>query len=328
MAGSLLAWRVTMVARILPRRSVARSPTWTHIPCPAGPISTSLPAMPTSLESKVFIVTGANTGIGRITAAELARRGAHVFLACRSRERTTPVMDEIRRAARNEKIEFLPLDLADLGSVRSAASAFLSRSLPLHGLINNAGLAGKRGLTKDGFELTFGSNHLGPFLFTLLLLDRLKESAPSRIVNVASRGHKTAKGIDWEALRRPGASRAGLNEYAVSKLANVLFTKELARRLAGTGVTTYSLHPGVVATDIWRSVPWGLRGLVKLFMISPEQGARTTLHCATSHETASDSGLYYDECKVRHPSRTAQDPALAAELWKRSVEWTNAPTAP
>jgi NAD(P)-dependent dehydrogenase (short-subunit alcohol dehydrogenase family) len=284
--------------------------------------------MPTStLESKVFIVTGANTGIGRITATELARRGAHVILACRSAERTTPVVDAIRRLTGNDKVDFLPIDLADLGSVRSAAAAFLSRNLPLHGLINNAGLAGKRGLTKDGFEVTFGSNHLGPFLFTLLLLDRLKESAPSRIVNVASRAHKSAKGIDWEALRRPGTSRAVLNEYAVSKLANVLFTKELARRLVGTGVTTYSLHPGVVATDIWRSVPWGLRGLVKLFMISPEQGALTTLHCAASPETANDSALYYEECKVRHPSRTAQDPALAAALWERSVEWTNAPTS-
>jgi NAD(P)-dependent dehydrogenase (short-subunit alcohol dehydrogenase family) len=284
--------------------------------------------MSSSLASRVFIVTGSNTGIGRITATELARQGAHVFLACRSRERTTPVVEEIRAATRNDLVEFLPLDLADLESVRSAASAFLSRGLPLHGLVNNAGLAGRRGLTRDGFEIAFGSNHLGPFLFTLLLLDRLKRSAPSRIVNVSSRAHHRAKGIDWAALRRSGTSRAGLDEYAVSKLANVLFTRELAVRLAGTGVTAYSLHPGVVATDIWRGLPWGLRGLVKLFMISPEEGARTTLHCATSPDVEGESGLYYDQCKVRHPSRTAQDPTLAAELWRRSLEWTGAPTGP
>jgi dehydrogenase/reductase SDR family protein 13 len=283
--------------------------------------------MSNDLRGKVYIVTGANTGIGRVTAEELARRGGHLFLAGRSEARTAPVIEEIRRDTGNENVEFLPLDLADPASVRAAAEAFLARGLPLHGLVNNAGLAGQRGLTKDGFELGFGTNHLGPFLFTLLLVDRLKKSAPSRIVNVASRAHYKAREIDWEALRRPTASTGGLGEYSVSKLANVLFTKELARRLDGTGVTTYALHPGVVATDIWRELPWGLRHLAKLFMISPEEGARTTLHCATSPEASAESGLYYDRCKAIHPSRTAQDPALAAELWRRSVEWTGAPGA-
>ena len=283
--------------------------------------------MSRDLLGKVYIVTGANTGIGRVTAEELARRGGHLFLAGRSEARTAPVVEEIRRATGNEKVEFLPRDLADPASVRAAADAFLSRGLPLHGLVNNAGLAGQRGLTKDGFEIGFGTNHLGPFLFTLLLLDRLRASAPSRIVNVASRAHYRARGIDWEALRRPTASTGGLGEYSVSKLANVLFTKELARRLGGTGVTTYALHPGVVATDIWRELPWGLRHLAKLFMISPEQGARTTLHCATSPEASNESGLYYDDSKVRHPSRIAQDPALAAELWRRSMEWTSGPSS-
>jgi retinol dehydrogenase-12 len=281
--------------------------------------------MSSDLRGKVYVVTGANTGIGKATAEELARRGGHLFLAGRSEGRTAPAIDEIRRATGNEKVEFLLLDLADPASVRAAAKAFLSRGLPLHGLVNNAGLAGQRGLTKDGFELGFGTNHLGPFLLTLLLLDRLKQSAPSRIVNVASRAHHGATAIDWEALRRPTASTGGLGEYSVSKLANVLFTKELARRLDGTGVTAYALHPGVVATDIWRELPWGLRHLAKLFMISPEEGARTTLHCATSPEAGAESGLYYDRCKVLHPSRTAQDPALAAELWRRSVEWTGSP---
>jgi retinol dehydrogenase-12 len=261
---------------------------------------------------KVFVVTGASTGIGRVTAEELARRGGHVFLAGRSEARTAPVVDSIRRSTGNARVEFLPVDLSDLGSVRGAAASFLSRGLPLHVLVNNAGLAGVRGLTPDGFEITWGTNHLGPFLLTLLLLDRLKESAPSRIVNVASRAHYRARGIDWDAQRRPAASTGGIHEYSVSKLANVLFTKELARRLAGTGVTVYSLHPGVVATDIWRELPWGLRHLAKLFMISPEQGARTTLHCVASPGAAGETGLYYDDRKPRRPSRTADDPALAA----------------
>jgi dehydrogenase/reductase SDR family protein 13 len=277
------------------------------------------------LDGRVAIVTGASTGIGLVTARELARRGARVFLAGRSAARTVPAVEEIRRETGADRAEFLPLDLSDPGSIRSAAEAFLSRGIPLHLLVNNAGLAGAGGVTREGFEMTFATNHLGPFLLTLLLLPRLRESAPSRVVNVSSHAHYRVKGMDWEALRRPATSAGAFHEYSVSKLANVLFTTELSRRLPGTGVTAYALHPGVVATDLWRRLPWGVRHVAKLFMISPEEGARTTLHCAASPEAAGESGLYYDECRPRHPSRIAQDPALAAELWRRSVEWTGAP---
>ena len=283
--------------------------------------------MDSDQRGRVFLVTGASTGIGRVTALELARRGGHVILASRSEARTAPVVEAIRRSTGNPQVEFLPVDLSDLDSVRSAASAFLSRGLPLHVLVNNAGLAGLRGLTPDGFEITWGTNHLGPFLLTLLLLDRLKQSAPSRIVNVASRAHHRARGIDWDAQRLPASSTGGIDEYSVSKLANVLFTKELARRLAGSGVTAYALHPGVVATDIWRELPWGLRHLAKLFMVSPEEGARTTLHCATEPEASLASGAYYDSCKPLRTSRAADDTVLAGELWRRSVEWTAAPSS-
>jgi NAD(P)-dependent dehydrogenase (short-subunit alcohol dehydrogenase family) len=283
--------------------------------------------MSNDLRGKVVLVTGASTGIGRVTAEELARRGGRVFLAGRSRERTEPVVEEIRRSSGPDAAAFLPLDLSDLSSVRESARSFLSLGLPLHVLVNNAGMGGVRRLTPDGFEMAFGTNHLGPFLLTLLLLDRLKESAPSRIVNVASSAHHRAKGIDWEAQRRPAASTGGFDEYSVSKLANVLFTKELARRLAGSGVTAYALHPGVVATDLWRELPWGIRHLVKLFMISPEEGARTTLHCATAPESTLVSGAYYDSSRPVRPSRAADDPALAAELWRRSLEWTGAPSS-
>ncbi len=270
---------------------------------------------------RVALITGANTGIGRVTARELAKQGVHVFVACRSQERTQGLLDEIRAVAPDAKVEWLALDLASFESIRHCAQAFLARGLPLHLLINNAGLAGAKGLTQDGFELAFGVNHLGHFLLTQLLLERLESSAPARIVTVASRAHHQAQGMDWQALRQPTKTASAIAEYGVSKLANVLFSAELARRLQGSGVTTYSLHPGVVASDVWRSVPWPLRTVIKLFMISPEQGAATTLYCANDATLAAQSGYYYDDCRVKRPSKLAQDPALAAELWKVSEDW-------
>jgi NAD(P)-dependent dehydrogenase (short-subunit alcohol dehydrogenase family) len=269
---------------------------------------------------RVALITGANTGIGLVTARELAKQGTHVFIACRSLERAQPALKAIQATA-TAKVEFLPLDLGDFASVRQCAQLFLARDLPLHLLINNAGLAGARGMTTSGFELAFGTNHMGHFLLTQLLLDRMKSSAPARIVTVASRAHYKANGIDWEAVRRPTRTRAGLAEYSVSKLANVLFSAELARRLAGSGITTYALHPGVVATDVWRAVPWPVRPLIKLRMISTEEGAATTLYCANSPSVAMESGLYYDECRVKAPNDCALSQALAAELWQCSEQW-------
>jgi retinol dehydrogenase-12 len=274
-----------------------------------------------ALKDVVALVTGANAGIGRMTAIELARRGARVFLAGRSEEKTRPVVEEVARAAPSSKPEFLALDLGDLQSVRRAAEDFLRRDLPLGLLVNNAGVAGQRGLTASGFELAFGTNHVGHFLFTSLLLDRIKRSAPARIVTVASRAHYRVSGIDFEAVRRPTRSMTGMHEYGVSKLANVLFSAELARRLEGTRVNTYSLHPGVVASEIWRRVPWPARSLIKLFMISSEEGARTTLHCATSNEAATEGGLYYDRSRPKRPSGPACDVELARDLWQRSEAW-------
>lgn len=278
------------------------------------------------LGGRTIFITGANTGIGRATAVLLGRRGARLYLAGRSLERTQPVIDELR-AEGNEDVHYLPLDLGDLASVRACAKRFLETGHPLHVLINNAGLAGQPGLTKDGFERTFGVNHLGHFLLTELLLERLKESAPSRIVNVASRAHLRCRGIDFDALTKPTRTFTGLREYGVSKLANVLHAKELARRLEGTGVTTYAVHPGVVASDVWRAIPWPFREIAKAFMRTNEEGAATSVYCATAPELANASGRYYADCRESRVNPLADDEALAKELWRRSEEWTREPPA-
>jgi NAD(P)-dependent dehydrogenase (short-subunit alcohol dehydrogenase family) len=166
----------------------------------------------------------------------------------------------------------------------------------------------------------FGVNHLGHFVLTDALLGCLTASAPARVVTVSSDAHYSAPGIDFEALRRPARGITGLREYAVSKLCNVLFSQELARRAAGTEVTTYALHPGVVASDIWRRVPWPVRPIITRRMLSVDEGAATSLYCATSPEVAQASGRFYDKCAERAPSQVAT-PELAAELWKHSETW-------
>ena len=269
---------------------------------------------------RTFLITGGNTGIGRATAAALASRGGRVFIASRSADKGRAAAEEIAVASGNDAVTFLPLDLADLASVRSCAEQFLARDEPLHVLINNAGVAGRRGVTADGFELAFGVNHLGHFALTTALLGRLAASAPARVVTVASDAHRQARGVDFAAVRRPTASFTGMPEYAASKLCNVLFSAELGRRVRDRGITTYSLHPGVVASDIWRRVPWPVRPLIKLRMISPGEGAATTLHCAASPGAAAQTGLYYEKSRPREPGRAAT-PELARELWERSAAW-------
>jgi retinol dehydrogenase 12 len=275
------------------------------------------------LHDRTILITGANTGIGLATARLLAAQGASLVLACRSQARADVAIDQITRETGNTRLTSLPLDLGDLDSVAACARAFLAADRPLHVLINNAGLAGQRGMTPSGFEIMFGTNHVGPFLLTALLLDRLTASAPARVVNVASDAHYSAPGIDFEAVRRPTRSRTGMTEYSVSKLANVLHAQELARRLEGTGVTTYALHPGVIASDIWRRVPWPVRPLMKLRMGSTDQGARTPVYCATSPELSSETGGYYADRRRKEPSAVATA-ELAAALWAHSEAWSGA----
>jgi len=277
-------------------------------------------------KERVALITGANIGIGRVTALRLAQAGFTVFLAGRSAQRTQTVIDEIHATTKtSNKAFFLPLQLDDLNSVRECAALFLARQLPLHLLVNNAGLAGRKGQTRQGFEMAFGVNHLGHFLLTQLLLDTLKASAPARVVTVASRAHLMAyQGLDWPALQQATRSLTGTREYGVSKLANILFSAYLAKVLAGTGVSTYSLHPGVVDTEVWRELPGFLRPLLRLRgLLTPEEGAQTTLYCALQ-APASESGLYYDKSRIKTPSRIAQDAQLAEQLWHQSLQWVKA----
>jgi retinol dehydrogenase 12 len=273
------------------------------------------------VSGRTFLITGANTGIGLATATDLAARGGRVFLACRSRQKGEAAVAQIAAATGSSEARFLPLDLADLASVRECARAFLALEEPLHVLVNNAGVGGTPGRTKDGFELVFGVNHLGHFALTMGLLECLTASR-ARIVNVASDAHYQAKGIDFDRLLRRTRGITGMPEYAVSKLCNVLFSQELARRLDGSGVVSCSLHPGVVASDIWRRVPGPVRPLVTRRMLTVQQGARTSLYCATAPEAALRSGAYYEDCAEKQPSRVATR-ELGEQLWLHSETWTN-----
>jgi dehydrogenase/reductase SDR family protein 13 len=180
-------------------------------------------------------------------------------------------------------------------------------------------VAGTEALSADGYDLTYATNHIGPFLLTNLLRPAIARAPQGRIVNVSSIGHMQAKGIDWSMLeRRTAPRRAGFRDYAVTKLMNVLHAKELARRLAGTRVTTYALHPGSVRSNIWRALPLPLQWIIKLFLISNEEGAKTQLYCATAPELAASTGRYYDKSREARCNPLADDAALAAELWART----------
>lgn len=269
---------------------------------------------------RTILITGANTGIGRAAAESLAGDGARLLLACRSGDRGRGVVEAIAGKHGPDRATLVPLDLADFASIRAAAAGVTAATDRLHVLVNNAGVAGHRGLTHDGFELTFGVNHLGHFLLTLLLLPLLRAAGQARIVNVASVAHYRAKGIDYQALRQPRRTFTGLREYNVSKLCNVLFTRELTRR--APDITSVAVHPGTVASDIWRRIPQPFRALGLRFMISSEEGARRVLRCVNEPNLV--PGAYYDQFQERRPSRPARDEALAAELWRQSAEWTGA----
>ncbi|XP_052223733.1 retinol dehydrogenase 12-like [Dreissena polymorpha] len=281
------------------------------------------------LHNRTVLITGANTGIGRETARDLAIRGARVILACRDMKRAQEAADDIKRSTGNLNVVVYKLDLASLESVRDCVKEVLQNEDRLDILINNAGVVMMIYCkTKDGFEMQLGTNHLGHFLFTNLLLDLVKKSAPSRIINVSSRAHMNGR-INLEDLNGEQTYRP-FYAYAQSKLANILFTRELDRRLKGTGVTVVSLHPGGVVSDlgmnISRELPIYFRlpvlilyhGLIRHLMKTTTAGAQTTLHCALAPEVEQQSGKYFSDCAVLEPTALAQDDAMASKLWSVS----------
>jgi retinol dehydrogenase-12 len=274
-----------------------------------------------SLSGKTYFLTGPTSGIGRATAESLGARGANLVLAARSPEKAAALIAALKEKSPQAEFRFLQIDLSDLKSVRRAAEEYLASGRPLDVLINNAGLAGVQGLTRDGFELTVGTNHLGPFLLTEKLLPLLQKSAEGRVINVASRAHSRVRGLSFDKYRRPAASKLEtLKRYGQSKLMNVIHARELGRQLAGTSVTTYAVHPGVVASEIWRALPAPLDALLKLFMITNEEGARTSLYCATEPSLRAQTGRYYDKCREVPANRVADDPELTRRLFAWSQE--------
>ena len=273
-----------------------------------------------SMDGKTCLITGGTGGIGKETAVGLARMGATVIIVSRDRARGEAAVEDIRARSGNERVDMLLADLASLEQVRHLATTFKERYSALHVLINNAGaIFSPRAETPDGFEMTFAVNHLSHFLLTHLLLDHLKASAPSRIVNVASGAHFGGRiHFDDPMLTRKYRPFVA---YQQSKLANVLFTYELARRLEGTGVTANSLHPGVVATGFGRNTGWFFRNLVKVggfLLSSPEDGARTSIHVASSPTLERISGKYFDHCREKRSSRASYDEEVARRLWEVS----------
>ncbi|CAG8737224.1 18521_t:CDS:2, partial [Acaulospora morrowiae] len=267
---------------------------------------------------------------------ELARKNSHVFVAGRDKERCETAVDKIKGETGNNNVEYLPLDLQSLRSVKNAAEIFLNRKLPLHILINNAAIMTTPfSLTVEGIMDQFGINHIGHFYFTKLLLPTIESSAPSRIVNVSSKAHLRTPdcGIDFENLNNPEA-HGPVSRYAQSKLANILFSLELNKRLAGKEVYVNSVHPGSINTELYRSVDkvWGvwtkpIVGLAKLLLfISPEDGALTQLYCATSPEIVEKNlraKYFVPYAQLEEPSAQAKDEELARKLWEFSENFIN-----
>ena len=278
----------------------------------------------TDLTGRHCLVTGATHGIGRATAEALARMGAIVLLHGRDPASVGAVCRAVVRATGNPDVNGVVGDFGSLAAVRRLAAELNSRER-LDVLIDNAGVITRtRRVTNDGLELQFGVNHLAPFLLTNLLLDLLERSAPARVVIVASRAHRRGT-LDFDDLNAERKAYDGFAAYCASKLANMLFALELARRLEGTGVTANSLHPGVVATNLFRNL--GVLGkiltpIARLTMLSPARGAQTSVYLASSPDIAGVSGKYFDKCQPAEPAPAATDTAAARRLWDISAELT------
>ena len=278
----------------------------------------------TDMSGRICLVTGATRGIGRATAEALAKSGAHVLLHGRD---SASVGAVCREMVRYGQVDGVVGDLSSLAAVRKLATEVAAQYPRLDVLVNNAGTGTRRRQTTgDGYERTFAINHLAPFLLTNLLLERLKAGKAARVVTVSSMAHRGAK-LDFDDLNWETRKFSGLGAYGASKLANILFTVELASRLAGSGVTANCLHPGVVATNIFAAFFGGRTGkvfsmLFRPFMLSPADGAKTSIYLASSPEVANVTGKFFDKCREVAPTPAAQDLGVAKRLWEVSAKLT------
>ena len=281
------------------------------------------------LQDKTVIITGGNTGIGKETAIDLAKRGARIILACRNQSKGTEALKEIIQASGSNNVVLRSLDLASFKSIRDFATDINKNEDRLDILINNAGVMFCPYMeTQDGYEMQFGTNHLGHFLLTNLLLNKLKACSPSRIVTVSSEGHIYGK-VNFDDLLGKKQYSA-YQAYFQSKLANVLFTRELGKRLQGTGVTTYSLHPGAVNTELSRHLSLSkvsiLSALVApifwMFLKTPRNGAQTTIYCAVDPSLNNVTGQYFADCRPKNCAKQGCDDGVAKKLWEVSEELT------
>lgn len=282
-----------------------------------------------NLDGKTIIITGANTGIGKETALDLAKRGGRIILACRDEKKANQARKDIILQSGNTDVHYRHLDLASLKSVRRFAQHINEEEEKVHVLINNAGVMRcPFWKTEDGFEMQFGVNHLGHFLLTNLLMAKLQSSSPSRVVNVSSIAHERGK-VDFENLNSEKHYQTA-EAYANSKLANVLFNHQLSKILQGTGVTANVLHPGIVKTEIGRHTGLHKSGfsmailgpIFWLFVKSPKQGAQTSIYCAISKDIETTSGVYFSDCKPKECSPLGKDDEVAEKLWKVSAKLT------
>jgi NAD(P)-dependent dehydrogenase (short-subunit alcohol dehydrogenase family) len=286
-----------------------------------------------NIRDKVVLVTGATSGIGLEACVQLCALGARVVMVGRDSKKTEACVQDVMARSRSDKVTHLICDFSSQAQVRELAANVRAHHERLHVLVNNAGTVNKtRRLSPDGIEATFAVNHLGYFLLTHLLCSLLVESAPARVISVASVGHRHGS-LDFDDLGFERGGYAIMKAYGRSKLANVLFAAELARRLSGTGVTSNSLHPGGVATNIWSGAPLFAKPFIALawpFFISPRQGASYIVDLATRPELQETSGVYFERDKQVLPSPAARDPALAERLWDVSAKLTGTspPEAP
>ncbi len=277
---------------------------------------------PANLSEKIIMVTGANSGIGKEAALQLAERGARVVMVCRNRERGEPALAEIKAQSGNDTVELMTADFESQRQIRDLAETYQRTHDRLDVLVNNAGLyLSKRHETEDGVEATWAVNHLAPFLLTNLLLEVIKASAPARIVTVASDAHRAGT-LDFEDLEMKEKYR-WIAAYAQSKLANVVFTYELARRLEGSGVTATCMHPGTVATGIWNRNKNVLNAFLRLFKpvyMNPKKSAEAVVRLAVAPDVEGVTGKYFDRMNKARPSADAYDEEIAARLWQVSAE--------